>query len=159
MSKKKNLTDDTGNKQPVVAINAQYVKNLSFESPNSPTSLTPQKESPKVDISLDLEAKEIQADSYEISLQISAKTTTGKDVMFVAELTYSGLFTIKNIPEDQKELVLLIHCPTILFPFARRVLADATRDGGFQPLMVDPIDFNALYQQRNKQNSSEPKAL
>ena len=95
---------------------------------------------------------------YEVALKITAKATSESNVLFITELSYAGLFTLNNVNEEQKELVLLIHCPTILFPFARRVLADATRDGGFQPLMLEPIDFAALYQQRKAQEASEIKA-
>lgn len=139
---------------PSVEISGQYVKDLSFESPNAPMSLTQQKDSPKIDISLNIEAKGFKDDVYEVTIQTTAKASmaTG-DVLFVAELAYSGLFTLSNIPADQKELVLLIHCPTILFPFARRILSDVTRDGGFQPLMLEPIDFAALYQQRKSQET------
>ncbi len=134
--------------EPSVAINAQYVKDLSFENPNAPVSLTQQKESPQIEVALDLEAKTLQDDVYEITLKINANAKTGDSPLFIAELSYSGIFTLTGIDSEQKEMILLIHCPTILFPFARRVLSDITRDGGFQPLMLDPIDFAALYQQR-----------
>lgn len=131
-----------------VAINGQYVKDLSFENPNAPFSLTQQASAPKIEINLDLEAKSLPDNVFEVSMKITAKASVEENSLFVAELSYAGLFTLINIPEDQKEMILLIHCPSILFPFARRVLSDATRDGGFQPLMLDPIDFAALYQQR-----------
>jgi preprotein translocase subunit SecB len=139
-----------------VAINGQYVKDLSFENPNAPLSLTQQKSAPKIEVNLNLEAKSMPDNVYEVTLQITAKATAEESSLFVVELAYAGLFTLLNIPDDQKELVLLIHCPSILFPFARRVLSDATRDGGFQPLMLDPIDFSALYQQRK--DTAEAKA-
>lgn len=151
MEKKKATADSTennANAAPSVAINAQYVKDLSFENPNAPVSLTPQKEAPQIEVALNLEAKALPSNVYEITLQITANAKSVDSPLFIVELAYSGLFTLNNIPEDQKELILLIHCPTILFPFARRILADATRDGGFQPLMLEPIDFAALYQQR-----------
>lgn len=135
---------------PSVAINGQYVKDLSFENPNAPMSLVPPKSPPKIEVSLNLEAKALPENVYEVTLQINAKAVSEENNLFVAEVAYAGLFTLQNIPDDQKELILLIHCPSILFPFARRVLADATRDGGFQPLMLDPIDFAALYQQRKE---------
>lgn len=131
-----------------VAINGQYIKDLSFENPNAPLSLMPQKEAPKIEINLNLEAKALPENVYEVTIQITAKANAETNSLFVVELSYSGLFTLVNIPEDQKEFVLLIHCPSILFPFARRIIADVTRDGGFQPLMLDPIDFASLYQQR-----------
>ena len=139
---------------PAVAINAQYIKDLSFENPNAPVSLTKQKDAPEIEVSLNLEAKAIQESSYEITLQITVNAKVEEKSLFVVELAYAGLFTLDNIPEDQRELILLIHCPSLLFPFARRIIADATRDGGFQPLMLDPIDFAGLYQQRKAQEGN-----
>lgn len=152
-SKKDQLTTtpSSSNSLPSVAISGQYVKDLSFENPNAPVSLTPQKDAPKIEITLNIEAKGFKDDVYEVTLQVTAKASSNENTLFIAELAYAGLFTLSNVSDDQKELVLLIHCPTILFPFARRVLSDVTRDGGFQPLMLEPIDFAALYQQRKDQ--------
>ena len=133
---------------PEVMINGQYVKDLSFESPSSPASFVPQKEAPQISVALNLEVKEIQNSVYEVIMHISATAKAEEITIFIAEVSYAGLFTLKNIAEEQKEAFLLVHCPTILFPFARRVLADVTRDGGFQPLMIDPVDFAHLYHQR-----------
>lgn len=141
--------------QPLIAINAQYVKDISFESPNAPLSLTPKTTAPKIDVSLNLEVKEIQPDNYEVTLEIIVKANHEDSTIFVLELAYSGLFTVKNFSEEQKEMILLIHCPTIIFPFARRIVADVTRDGGFQPLMIDPVDFSALYQQKKQQENNK----
>jgi len=143
---------------PAVSISGQYIKDLSFENPNAPASLANQKEAPKIEVSLNIEAKGLQENMYEVALKVTAKATSENNTLFVAELSYAGLFTLNNVTDEQKELVLLIHCPTILFPFARRVLSDATRDGGFQPLMLEPIDFAALYQQRKAQETPEVKA-
>ena len=142
---------------PSVAINAQYVKDLSFENPNAPASLVAQKEAPQIEIALNLEAKAMQADIHEVTLQVTATAKSGETSLFVVELAYSGLFTLTNIAPEQKEMILLIHCPTILFPYARRILSDATRDGGFQPLMLEPIDFAGLYQQRTAQEAAAGK--
>jgi preprotein translocase subunit SecB len=141
---------------PSVAINGQYVKDLSFENPNAPFSLTPPKSAPKIEVSLNLEAKALQENNYEVTLHINVKATADENSMFIVELAYAGLFTLVNIPDAEKEMVLLIHCPSLLFPFARRILSDATRDGGFQPLMLEPIDFATLYQQRKTEESTKP---
>jgi len=133
---------------PQIAINGQYVKDLSFESPNSPASFVPQEEAPQISVSLNLEVKEMQNDLHEVIIHVSASAKSGETTIFIAELSYAGLFTLKNVEKEQKEGILLVHCPTILFPFARRVLSDVTRDGGYQPLMIDPVDFAGLYQQR-----------
>lgn len=145
---------EAANSAPSVALNGQYVKDLSFENPNAPTSLTPSKEAPQIEVSLNLEAKALRDEVFEVTLQITAKATADGNSLFIVECSYAGLFTLANVPAEQKELILLIHCPTILFPFARRVVADTTRDGGFQPLMLEPIDFASLYQQRKEQEAA-----
>ncbi len=132
---------------PQLAVLGQYVKDLSFENPNAPASFQA-KEQPKIDVAVDLRANRLAKDVFEIDLKFSAKATQGEKTAFVAELVYTGLFGIKNVPEEQLEPVCLIECSRMIFPFARRVLADTTRDGGFPPLMLDPIDFVGLYQQR-----------
>jgi preprotein translocase subunit SecB len=148
-------SSDSKENMPSVAINAQYVKDSSFESPKAPLCFINQaKENPKIDVALNLEANVVKDSIYEISIHINAKSTIKDETLFIIELQYAGLFTLTNIPEEQKELVLLIHCPTILFPFARRIIADITRDGGMQPLLLDPIDFNALYMQRKEQEKT-----
>jgi preprotein translocase subunit SecB len=147
--------EDINSQAQSVAMNGQYVKDLSFENPNAPMSLTQQKSAPKIEIALNLEAQAMPENVYEIVIKITATATAEDSNLFVMELSYAGLFTLNNIPEDQKELVLLIHCPSLLFPFARRIIADTTRDGGFQPLMLDPIDFASLYQQRKVDNQTK----
>jgi len=132
---------------PQLAVLGQYVKDLSFENPNAPASFQA-KEQPNIDVAVDLRANRMAEEVFEIDLKFSAKASQGEKTAFVAELVYTGLFGIKNVPEEQLEPVCLIECPRMIFPFARRVLADTTRDGGFPPLMLDPIDFVGLYQQR-----------
>ena len=148
------MVDDKAN-QPIVKLNAQYLKDFSFESPSSPASLVPQKEAPKIEVSLNLEAKEDTKDNFEVIIHITCTAKSETMSIFTIEAKYAGLFTIQNLAPEQKEQVLLIHCPTILVPFARRIIADGTRDGGFQPLMIDPIDFAFLYQQRKASEESE----
>lgn len=154
MNTSQEQSENKSSATPSVAINVQYVKDLSFENPGAPASLTAMKEAPQIEVALNLEAKVVEGDSHEVTLQITANAKSADKSLFVVELSYAGLFTLTNIPADQKELILLIHCPTILFPFARRILADATRDGGFQPLMLEPIDFAGLYQARKEQESA-----
>lgn len=142
------------NNLPSVSINSQYVKDLSFENPNGPASLIQQNKTPKIEVSLDLEASIVSENTFEVCLKINATAKTDENNLFVAELAYAGLFILENVPQEEKELILLIHCPTILFPFARRIIADVTRDGGFQPLMLDPIDFASLYHQKKASDSA-----
>lgn len=139
-------TPDQG--QPVqFSVIAQYVRDLSFENPNAPGSLSMNAQ-PKIDIGVDVQARRLPEDRFEIELRIRANATDteGKPV-FVVELVYAGLFLVRNVPADALQPLCLIECPRVLFPFARRIISDVTRDGGFPPLMLDPIDFVALYRQ------------
>lgn len=142
-----------------ILINAQYVKDLSFENPDAPASLMGQKSQPKIDLSVNIQAQKLQEHTYEISLHITAKAVAEDKTLFLADLDYAGIFTIAEVLDAQKELVLLVYCPSILFPFARRIIADVTRDGGFPPLMIDPIDFNALYHKRNASDTDDKKTM
>lgn len=137
--------------QVKVNIQAQYVKDLSFQSPSVPHVFTQLKEPPKIDLNLDIQVKDIEKDQYEVTLSIKAEALKGEEVIFGVDLQYSGLFQIQDVTEEeQKKQILLIYCPNLIFPFARRVVADVTRDAGFQPLMVNPIDFAGLYAQQQK---------
>lgn len=138
-----------------IVIHSQYIKDLSFENPAAPQSIAAQRNRPNVGISVNIEAKKIDETTFEVMLHLSAKTSVEDSVLFIAELQYAGLFTIENIEAEEIEKILFIYCPSILFPFARRILADITRDGGFLPLMIDPIDFATLYHQRHQKPVSE----
>ena len=155
MSKKNNETANAA-QQPNVAINAQYVKDLSFENPGAPNIFSKIKSQPKIDLSLDVNVTPMDGDNVEVGLSITAKALLEDETMFVVELEYAGLFTVANIEnEQQKEQILLIYCPSLLFPFARSVISDATRDGGFQPLMINPVDFGALYMKQKGENPQQ----
>ena len=139
---------------PQVSILVQYVKDLSFENPNAPASLQATGQ-PKIEVNVAVNAKRAGDAVYECELKITAKASTeDANTAFVAELVYAGLFGLSNVPDEALEPFLIIEAPRILFPFARRIIADATRDGGFPPLMLDPIDFASLYmaQQANGGN-------
>jgi preprotein translocase subunit SecB len=129
---------------PQVAILTQYVKDLSFENPNAPGSLQSQSQ-PRIDVNVGVNARKAADDVFEVELKISAKAETDGTAAFMVELLYAGLFGLKNVPEEALEPFCIIEAPRILFPFARRIIADAVRDGGFPPLMLDPIDFGQLY--------------
>jgi preprotein translocase subunit SecB len=149
--------------QPLV-VNIQYVKDLSFEVPGAPQIYSTLRTQPQVNINLDVQARRLRDDQgiYEVSLIIKAEAhdpapqangqAAGRGaVVFVAELTYSGVFTLSGLPDNAIEPVLLVECPRILFPFARNILSDVTRDGGFPPVLLQPIDFVALWQARRAQ--------
>lgn len=131
-----------------IQIHAQYVKDLSFENPRAPSSLQPQNEPPRIEVNVDVQAAKVaDNDVYEVTLRVNANGASAGEQLFLAELTYGGLFTLQGVPADSLHPVLLIECPRILFPFARAIIADVTRDGGFPPLLIQPVDFAAMYRQ------------
>jgi preprotein translocase subunit SecB len=151
------MSDQTAPSSPVpgaaptqpLLLNVQYTRDLSFEVPGAPDIFINLKEQPRVDLSLDVQARPVQSGSnvYEVCLQIRADAKAGETACFIAELAYCGVFTV-NVPQEHLEAVLLVECPRLLFPFARNILAEVTRDGGFPPVMLSPIDFFALWQSR-----------
>ena len=159
--------------QPLT-VNIQYVKDLSFEVPNAPEIYTTLRSQPNVNINLDVQARRIQdgQDVFEVTLQIKAEATepgpangsangiseTSAKPVFIAELAYAGVFTLAGIPEESVEPILLVECPRLLFPYARNILADVTRDGGFPPVLLQPIDFVALWQSRRAQTAEAGNA-
>ncbi len=135
---------------PHIAVNAQYIKDLSFESPEAPRSLVSFERNPQIDLFLDLNIFNLpEKNFYEVELNIEAKAINEKHKLFIVDLKYAGVFNLINIAEGQHQMILAIHCSAMIFPFARKIIADVTQDGGFQPLMIDPIDFCALYHKKN----------
>src|SRR3712207_6487842 len=138
---------------PPLQLNIQYTRDLSFEVPGAPDIFVTLREQPRVDLALDVQARPVPNSGqnvYEVSLQIRADAKAGDTSCFIAELAYCGVFTV-NVPQEQREPVLLVECPRLLFPFARNIRADVTRDGGFPPVLLAPIDFVALWQSRRMQ--------
>jgi preprotein translocase subunit SecB len=138
------------------AINMQYVKDLSFQNPRAPQVFANNQNAPQVQVNVDVGARQMAENVYEITLVLNAEAKSGEDVVFVVELTYAGLFTVPALPQDQLRPLLLIECPRLLFPFARAIVADATRDGGFPPLMINPIDFASLYRRQAEAAAAQP---
>ncbi len=134
--------------QPSMRILGQYLKDLSFENPHAPGSLAPQKAQPEISISINVNARNLAPNDFEVELHIDAKATAEGKVVFAAEILYAGVFRLENFPQNMLHPAVLIECPRMLFPFARQILGDATRNGGFPPLMLDPIDFAGMYQKR-----------
>ncbi len=126
----------------------QYVKDFSFENPNAPQTLLPGQPQPQVNIGVDVQVRPAADDIYEVSLQLRAEAKQGETVAFLVELSYGGLFQIAGLPQEHLRPVLMIEGPRLLFPFARAIVADATRDGGYPPLMINPIDFTDLYRRQ-----------
>lgn len=139
---------------PQVGVISQYVKDLSFENPAAP-AVFQWGGQPQIDVQFNIGAANVGPEVHEVSLKIDVTARANEGTAFAVDLTYAGLFAIRNLPDDQLQPFLLAEAPRILFPFARRVIADAVRDGGFPPLLLDPIDFATLYLQRQAQIQAE----
>jgi preprotein translocase subunit SecB len=157
---------------PPLVVNIQYVKDLSFEVPGAPQVFTQLRGQPQVNINLDVQARRVQegqnvfevaivirAEAHEAAAQGNGQAAAVPPTVFVAELTYAGVFTLSGLPDNAIEPVLLVECPRILFPFARNILSDVTRDGGFPPVLLQPIDFVALWQARRAQAQAGTTAV
>lgn len=134
--------------QPNLGVVAQYVKDFSFENPGAPASLRARTSQPNINISIGVQSNAVSANEHEVELRIDARAVDGQAVLFAAELVYAGVFRFTNIPPENARPVALIECPRLLFPFARQIIAEATRNGGFPPLLIDPVDFVAMYRQQ-----------
>lgn len=139
---------------PAIGLITQYVKDLSFENPNAPAVYQWQGQ-PQVEVEVNIGAQQVADDAHEVALKLDVSAGSDGRTAFAVELLYAGLFAVRNIPDEQLQPFLLAEAPRLLFPFARRVVADAIRDGGFPPLVLDPIDFGALYMQRAAQAQAE----
>jgi preprotein translocase subunit SecB len=140
---------------PQLMVLAQYIKDLSFENPNAPASLQ-QTTQPQINISVNVVANPMSDTDIEVVLRLEGKAESAGTVMFSIELEFAGVFRVQNVPQEQVQPLVLIECPRLLFPFAREIIATSVRNGGFPPLMLDPIDFVALYQQRLAQQAATP---
>ncbi|OQM73980.1 protein-export chaperone SecB [Manganibacter manganicus] len=143
--------------QPTLNILAQYVKDLSFENPGAPNSLRGRDQAPGIAINVNVNANPLSDNQFDVVLTLNAKASVEKDVLFNVELVYGGVFTISGFPQEHMLPVLFIECPRLLFPFARQIIAEATRNGGFPPLMLDPIDFAQMFQQRMAEDQAASK--
>jgi preprotein translocase subunit SecB len=135
---------------PQLNVLAQYTKDLSFENPNAPASLAPQASPPQTN--------NVAQNEYEVTLSIEGKAENSGKMIFSFELAYAGVFRILNVPQENLHPLIMIECPRLLFPFAREIVATAVRDGGFPPLMLDPVDFVGLYQQNMQRQAAAAQA-
>jgi preprotein translocase subunit SecB len=135
-------------KPPQLNVLAQYIKDLSFENPNAPRSLQPSQEQPNINIQINVNAQPMSDTDVEVALKLEGKAEAKDLLLFSFDLVFAGIFRIQNIPQDSVQPVLMIECPRLLFPFAREIVATSVRNGGFPPLLLDPVDFVGLYQQR-----------
>lgn len=133
---------------PQINTLVQYMKDFSFENPNAPNSLQPQEKGPNISIQVNVNARQLAPTDFEVSLKLEGSAGEGAETLFKFELEYAGVFRVTGFPEDQIHPVVMIECPRIIFPFARQIVSDGVRNGGFPPLYLDPIDFVGLYQQK-----------
>ncbi|MDO8879128.1 MAG: protein-export chaperone SecB [Pseudolabrys sp.] len=136
---------------PQLNVVGQYIKDFSFENPNAPKSLAGGSEAPQINIQINVNAAPLSDTDIEVVLMVSGKAETGGSLMFNFELAFAGVFRIRNVPQESLNAVVLIECPRLLFPFAREIIATTVRNGGFPPLLLDPVDFVALYRQKMAQ--------
>jgi len=142
--------------QPQLSVMAQYIKDFSFENPNAPRSLTGSKEPPQISIQINVNATPLSDTDIEVVLSLQGKAESAGSVLFSFELDFGGVFRIRNVPQESLNALVLIECPRLLFPFAREIIATSVRNGGFPPLLLDPVDFVSLYRQKMAQ--LEPQA-
>jgi preprotein translocase subunit SecB len=144
---------------PTLNILTQYVKDLSFESPAAPQSLRGRDKAPAISINVNVNANPISEKEFDVLLSLNAQASfeKDKDVLFNIELVYGGVFRIEGFPQEHMLPILFVECPRLLFPFARQIIAECSRNGGFPPLMIDPIDFGQMFQQRMAEEQARQK--
>ena len=158
--------NQNGSENPVAAQNgdtpavqaqvvAQFIKDLSFENPNVEKLLSGPGENPNMKLEVNVNARRMNEDLYESAIDFTAHATNQTGTIYQLEVVYAGIFKVKNIPEEALEPFLLINCPALLFPYLRRLASDLTREGGFPPLLLDPIDFASLYMRRKQEGEAQ----
>jgi preprotein translocase subunit SecB len=140
---------------PQLAVLAQYIKDFSFENPNAPRSLGPSENQPQINIQINVGLGQLAPTDYEVSLKLEGKAEGAGTLLFAFDLTFAGVFRVQNVPQENLFPLVMIECPRLLFPFAREIVASSVRNGGFPPLLLDPVDFVALYQQRVAQMQAQ----
>ena len=145
------MTEPQQQKPVQISLGAQYIKDLSFESPNAPQIFAAANAQPEINIGVNVHSRGLGDHGYEVMLAIKLEAKLSGKIAYIVELSYGGVFVVPAMPEEPLKLFLLTEAPRLLFPFARAIIADAVRDGGFAPMMLSPIDFMALYQS-NKEN-------
>lgn len=140
--------------KPAIFLRAQYIKDLSFENPRAPASIFSLREAPQMDVSVNLGAQRLDEKVFELSIHISTRAVAEKTTVFLCDVVYAGVLEVQNIPDEALESTLFIQGAQLLYPFARRVVADLTRDGGFPPLQLEPMDFAGMYLQQQSQKAA-----
>lgn len=139
--------------KPAIFLRAQYIKDLSFENPRAPASIFSLQQAPQMDVSVNLGAQRLDEKVFELSIHIATRAIADKTTVFLCDVVYAGVIEVQAIADDALESVIFIQGAQLLYPFARRVIADLTRDGGFPPLQLDPMDFAGMYLQQQAQKA------
>jgi preprotein translocase subunit SecB len=147
--------DEQAGELPGIRILAQFVRDFSFENPRAPDALRAGGAQPQIDLGVEMNARGRDDGLFEVDLKLSARASREDGPLFVVELLYGGVFQITGVGPQDIEPVLLIECPRYMFPFARRIIADITSEGGFPPFMLDPIDFAGVYAARKAEESGQ----
>lgn len=142
------------NTGPSLSVLVQYSKDFSFENPNAPQSLMQQQQQPQIGIQINVNPRQMSNTDFEVELKLEGKAEHSGNVLFAFDLNYAGVFRLMNIPQENLGPLLMIECPRLLFPFAREIIATSVRDGGFPPLMLDPVDFVGLYRQNMERQAA-----
>jgi preprotein translocase subunit SecB len=153
-----NAVTTAANTAPRLTVLVQYSKDFSFENPNAPRTLGPQQQGPNISVQINVNARQVGQTDYEVNLVLEGGAGEGENMLFKFELNYAGVFRVENVPAEQVQPAVMIEGPRLLFPFARQIVADAVRNGGYPPLYIDPIDFQALFIQRATAASAQSGA-
>jgi preprotein translocase subunit SecB len=148
--------NENGTQAPMQAqVIGQFIRDLSFENPNVLRMLEGPGENPNLKLEVNVNAERLKPDLYQSVIDFKAHATNKDGTIYIMECVYGGLFKLQNVPDQALEPFLLINCPAILFPFLRRLVADVTREGGYPPLLLDPIDFGSLYIRRQQELAAQ----
>lgn len=150
-------TPDAAPPQAQFGVLVQYIKDFSFENPNAPASLTQQGQQPNVNVQINVGATNLGGPDFEVALTTEVKAEINGSVLFALELVYAGIFRIENMPSENLHPFVMIECPRLLFPFVREIVATTTRNGGFPPVWLEPVDFVGLYRQNMAQQAEQFK--
>ena len=140
---------------PQLRVIGQYIKDLSFESPNAPQSLRDPGENPNIQVEINVAANQLDQNVFECAIDFKVKASSSAMTIYNLEMVYAGAFVLQNFPQQLVQPVLFVNCPAVLFPFLRRLVGDLTREGGFPPLWLDPVDWGSLYNQRLAQEQAQ----
>ncbi len=135
-------------KPPQLNVLAQYIKDFSFENPNAPRTLTPSAQQPTINVQINVNATPLAENDIEVVLHLEGKAENAGMLLFSFDLSFAGTFRVLNVPQESLHPVVMIECPRLLFPFAREIIASSVRNGGYPPLLLDPVDFVSLYRQK-----------